>query len=403
MRVCSAGEEYIFYAQGTTAGKHMSSLMHLTSASAEKRNYFVMTTIEYNLLTYSVVVTVASFLNLIRLDYWWIRMWDFPHLQLTVLAALGLLAWLLTGHYTTGTLIAAPLGLLATLLYQGWLIYPFTALHRRQVVRVSHRRATPIGEEHTVRLLVANVFMENTRTAETLALVTTHKPDVLLVLEANRKWQDDLRPLEADYPHRVLHPLENTYGMLLYSRFPIRHHELRFLIQDDIPSIYAQLELPSAQLVHFYGVHPMPPSPTEHYRSTERDAELLLVGREARTKTGPVIIAGDLNDVAWSHTTRLFQRISGLLDPRVGRGLYNTFHARYFFLRWPLDHVFVSAHFQLQRMLRLPNGGSDHFPMFIALTFMPGPAPLPEAMAQPDSDDLEEAREKIREATASTE
>jgi endonuclease/exonuclease/phosphatase (EEP) superfamily protein YafD len=357
-----------------------------------------MQTVDYVLLTYSIVVTIASFLNVIRLDYWWIRIWDFPHLQLTLMAAVGLLCWFLVGHHLDGYLVIVPVGLLATLLYQGWLVYPFTPLHKKQVVRLSHKIGGNQFEENTIRLLVANVLMENTRTPEVRALADKHKPDVVLVLEANKKWQQDLIPLEAEYPYRILHPLENTYGMLLYSRFPIRHQELRFLIQDDIPSIYARIELPSRQLVHFYGVHPMPPSPTEHYRSTERDAELLLVGKEARKKKGPIIVAGDLNDVAWSHTTRLFQRVSGLLDPRIGRGLYNTFHAHYFFLRWPLDHIFVTPHFQLRKILRLPNCGSDHFPMFIALTYAPDPKQMAEEVPQPESSDLEEASEKIEEA-----
>ncbi|MCK8495964.1 endonuclease/exonuclease/phosphatase family protein [Spirosoma sp. RP8] len=358
-----------------------------------------MSTVDHVLLGYSIFIVIASFLNLIRLDYWWIRMWDFPHLQLTVMAAAGLLSWLWLDHLMDGYRVLIPIGLLLALLYHGWLIYPFTPLYRKQVVRYAGKKDGDELDDNTIRLLVSNVYMENTQVPKVRTLVEKHKPDVVLILEANQKWKDELASIEVDFPHRIMHPLENTYGMLLYSRFPIRHHELRFLIQDDIPSVYAQLELPSGELINFYGVHPMPPSPTEHYRSTERDAELLLVGKEARKKTGPVIVAGDLNDVAWSHTTRLFQRISGLLDPRIGRGLYNTFHAKYFFLRWPLDHVFVSHHFQLQKILRLPNCGSDHFPMFISLTYVPEEEQVIEEIPQPEGNDLEESREKIEEAT----
>lgn len=355
-----------------------------------------MSTLEIVLLTYSIVVTIASFINLIRLDYWWIRIWDFPHLQLTVLAALGLLVWFLVGYPSDGVFLIAPIGLLITMLYQSWLIYPFTPLHRKQVPSFTPAKATGLVQENTIRILTANVYMENTHMPEVRALAAKHKPDVLMVLEANQQWKNELAELEDTYPFTILHPLENTYGMLFYSRYPIRYHELRFLIQDDIPSIYAQLELPSGQLIHFYGVHPMPPSPTEHYRSTERDAELLLVGKEARTKSGPVIVAGDLNDVAWSHTTRLFQRISGLLDPRIGRGLYNTFHAHYFFLRWPLDHIFVTPHFQVQSIHRLPNCGSDHFPILVNLTYVG--EQVGTEVPKPEGDDREEANEKIEEA-----
>jgi endonuclease/exonuclease/phosphatase (EEP) superfamily protein YafD len=105
--------------------------------------------------------------------------------------------------------------------------------------------------------------------------------------------------------------------------------------------------------------------------SAPRDAELVLVAREAAEADGPTIVAGDLNDVAWSHTSRLFQRISRLPDPRIGRGMFNSFHANYRLLRWPRDHVFVSGDFLLRDMQRLPRFGSDHFPILVRLDHHP--------------------------------
>jgi endonuclease/exonuclease/phosphatase (EEP) superfamily protein YafD len=96
-----------------------------------------------------------------------------------------------------------------------------------------------------------------------------------------------------------------------------------------------------------------------------------MVGREIHRCPEPAIVAGDLNDVAWSYTTRLFQRISGLMDPRLGRGLYNTFHARNPLMRWPLDHVFFDPEFRLCRLERLGDIGSDHFPILAELSFEP--------------------------------
>ena len=62
-------------------------------------------------------------------------------------------------------------------------------------------------------------------------------------------------------------------------------------------------------------------------------------------------------------------QISGFLDPRKGRGFFNTFHANYFFMRWPLDHLFHSKGFSVKRIKRLAKYGSDHFALLTELVF----------------------------------
>ena len=128
------------------------------------------------------------------------------------------------------------------------------------------------------------------------------------------------------------------------------------------------------------------------------DAELLLVGRAIQAHDGPTVVAGDLNDVAWSHTSELFRRLARLLDPRVGRGLLPTFHADYKLLRWPLDHVFYSEHFLLSGMERLGDVGSDHFPIWVELCRAPHASAkqeTPEASTE-DHRDAREAIEAVR-------
>jgi len=171
--------------------------------------------------------------------------------------------------------------------------------------------------------------------------------------------------------------------------------ECCYLIEDSVPSMHALLKLRSGDQVRLHFVHPAPPSPTENPESAERDAELVIVGRSAADSDEPVIVTGDLNDVAWSPTTRLFRKVSGLLDPRVGRGFYSTFHADWRLMRWPLDHLFHSKHFTLASLARLPSIGSDHFPLLTSLVFTPEEGSDQQPL-KPEEGDQELARTLAR-------
>jgi len=339
------------------------------------------------------VFVAATLLPLTRLQRWWVRIFDFPRLQIAAALLVVVLAHLVAadaGPWEQGLRAA----MLACLALQVKHMQPYTRLARRQV----HDSVKP-DPRNGIRLLFANVLQTNRDAAALLAVVRDVDPDVILALEADGWWNEQLAVLAGTHPFTVLRPQDNTYGMLLFSRLPLIDPEVSFLVQDDVPSIHGTLRLPSGREVRLHCLHPRPPSPTESDSSVERDAELLIVGRVVRDDPRPVIVMGDMNDVAWSHTSTLFRDISGLLDPRVGRGFFNTFNAKHPLIRFPLDHFFHSNDFRLVEFRRLAHIGSDHFPVYIRLSHEPqAQAEQPEPAA--DADEAREASEKLGEAGA---
>ena len=336
-----------------------------------------------------LAVTVATLLPLFRQEDWWIRIFDFPRLQIFVLGvvALGLVltTWVSANWFDRACLAA----LVVALGIQGYGIIRYTPLGPTEVVK-----ADDVPENASISLLVANVLKENQETGKLISLIREWNPDLVLTLEPDKRWEREMRSIEEDYPHVVRKPLDNLYGMMLYSRLELVEPHIRFLVEDHIPSIHTRVRLRNGKLIWLHCLHPSPPNPRYADDTEERDAELLLVGKEVKQRRMPTIVAGDLNDVAWSYTTRLFQKISGLLDPRKGRGMYNSYHAQYPVMRWPLDHVFHSEHFKLLSLARLPAFGSDHFPVYVRLVLQPGAKREQEA-PEASAADKEEAEEKI--------
>ncbi len=332
---------------------------------------------------------LATALPLIKTPLWWIRVFDYPRAQIAVLCMVSILLALRFSFFSKPYKEIWLIALAVAFVYQMSYVFIYTPLYPVQA-----KASNKVKQKDVFSLMISNVRMDNTEAAKFVALVHKYQPDILLVNEPNNWWAQQLEPLAADYPHKVLYPLENTYGMMLFSKLPLLDEKVRFLIEKEVPSIIATVQLPSGNTFDLYCVHPKPPMPDQN--TDERDAEILLVGKEAKLKQRPAIVTGDLNDVAWSHTSRLFQRYTGMVDPREGRGLYNTYSVFVPLFRYPLDHIFYTADFGLTSIQRLERFGSDHFPMFVKLTFEPGENYV-ERKPQAEPGDVEEAEEKIEE------
>jgi endonuclease/exonuclease/phosphatase (EEP) superfamily protein YafD len=340
-------------------------------------------------IIFGVLLIAFTVLPMLKKDAWWVRIYDFPRLQITILliatfAAYTSLMWTPTPGET---IFLASLGL--SMVYQAYMMFPYTRLATKQVQASRNAKSDSI-----ITLLFANVLQTNRNAEKLREIIDKADPDIILTVETDDWWREQLKIYERSHPNIVQQPMDNTYGMLLYSRLELIDPQVKFLVEDHVPSIHARAKLPSGDIVVLRCLHPPPPFPTIEESSKNRDAELLVVGKEVKDLDEPIIVFGDLNDVAWSRTNYLFQDISGLLDPRVGRGFYNTFHAKYPFMRLPLDHFFHSNHFRLVDFRRLGYFGSDHFPVYIKLSLEPDATAEQEEL-KADPGQQKEAKEKI--------
>jgi endonuclease/exonuclease/phosphatase (EEP) superfamily protein YafD len=340
---------------------------------------------------FTLLAVLATLVPLSPSKEWYVRIFDYPRLQTFVIAVIALI-WFFIFYFKRNTIHwLFAIVLFVIIIVQGYKAWPYTPFGNKTVLT-----AAADIESSSIRLLICNVLQTNKEYHLLLETIQKHNPDILITTETDNKWQQQLNSIEKEYPFSVKVPLANLYGMHLYSRMPLDQSMVRYLIEPDIPSIYSRVQLKNGEWVTLFIVHPRPPVPGESSDSRERDAEIIMIGKEAKKDAGPVIVAGDLNDVAWSENTELFLEVSGLLDPRRGRGFYNTYHAKVPIFRWPLDHIFHSNHFKLIKMERLASVNSDHFPVFIHLSYEPEKKHQ-QSITQPDADTKKDASKTIKE------
>ena len=317
---------------------------------------------------FGILAVVITLIPLIAADFWWIRIFDYPHIQLTLLTLTAIAAYFFRFEIRSWRDYTFMAVLIACFVFQFAKIYPYTPFAPYDVGKPTEK----VNKETGFMVLTSNVLQKNKEKGLLIEEMKKLNPDVAIFTETDAKWNDAIKSgLGSEYSYKVEVPLDNTYGMILYSKLKLIEPQVKYIVDDSIPSIHTEIELRSGDKIQLHAIHPTPPMPQHNPSSSDRDAEMMKIALEAMDSEIPVIVIGDFNDVAWSNTVSMMQSVGELLDVRKGRSFYNTFDATSFIMRWSLDHIFLSEEFRVKNIDVGNDINSDHFPFYAELYLQP--------------------------------
>ena len=301
----------------------------------------------------ATVLLLGTLVSLIGTNRGVVRLLDFVREPVIYLAALlGLVALVFARKFRPWAI-----GLLVIVIALNlWRMWPYSQLASAQV---------PLPDKvdgmSCARVLSFNVLQSNKDHAATARLIERVDPDILLLMETNRRWIDALEPQLSRFGYRLDRPLENKYGMTFAARLDVDRAQMVANTSANTPTLYATLRMADGARFELIGLHPRPPLPGESTK--RRDANIARAGSRTPDRLGNVLAIGDFNDVPWSSTTSRFIDEGGYLDPRAGRGTFATFPADYALLGWPLDQIFVKDGVKVESLRIGDDVGSDHLPL----------------------------------------
>jgi endonuclease/exonuclease/phosphatase (EEP) superfamily protein YafD len=215
------------------------------------------------------------------------------------------------------------------------------------------------GAAAKLTVITFNVNTSNRRHAEVLAYVREKSPDLILLIEVDNRWMQEMSALDESYPHRVALPQDGPFGIALLSKLPIAKYELVGVNGSSSRSILAQLDF-NGRRIGFLGMHPPPPLTPSMFRN--RNQILERATERAKSSGLPTVVAGDFNATPWSAGFRSLYA-AGLTDTALGFGVQRTWSSHVPLLRIPIDHVLTTKDFVTHRRAVGPNCGSDHYPV----------------------------------------
>ncbi|OYD53661.1 hypothetical protein CGK74_11995 [Thauera propionica] len=253
------------------------------------------------------------------------------------------LAWLLAKR-TYGWLLVA----LAGVVVSGFGATPSSS-------QIDTRALAP-GNINHLTIVTANLNVSTDDPTPLRAWLGAIDADVLVVQELNPRAAAAVAQW-TDYPHQILQPREDPFGIAIVSRHPLESSEL-LERAGHTPQVHTQVVWGDTRFV-VSAVHPMPPISAQYH--LRRHELFAAAARWASSQSLPAIIAGDFNSSPWSSAMQPL----AAAELHRATSLQPTWSSTLPVI--PIDQIVVSRHWGLVEAGVGPDVGSDHRPAFARL------------------------------------
>ncbi len=211
-------------------------------------------------------------------------------------------------------------------------------------------------------MLLLNVETQNRKYAAVRQLIADVQPDVIGLVEVDRRWLTELAPSLVAYRGQLTESREDNFGVALFTRDEVDGSIEP--IGGSLPSVVATVVHGGARFSVIV-THPLPPISAA--AASALDAHFAAIATRVHALGAPIVVMGDFNTTPWSRVFVRFLDSTGLCDSRAGFGLQASWPAGFAPLRIPIDHVVASCSIGVQERRVERAVGSDHLPVVVEL------------------------------------
>lgn len=219
---------------------------------------------------------------------------------------------------------------------------------------VPARSADTSAAARDLRIAHLNVLQPNRAYAAVVEASLATDADLLSFQEVAPAWASALtQGLQGTYPHHVIVPGNDCYGIALFSKRPLLR--ARVLHLTGHPVIDATVHV-GAQDVRVLAMHASSPGSYAEYR--DRNLQLDRLAAVVQASQEPVVVVGDLNTVGWDEAFRRLCQRTGLRE-NAGTPVA-TWPSLAGLALIPLDHVLATPAVAIGTPCSFRIPGSDH-------------------------------------------